>query len=164
MSLSKLMAEDVARRTQPGGGTSLAGAVNQKAVDDALSALTKYIPTEVLTLYLPALAVATAVGEQHVSSDQKLLYWVFGLVVTPLAAIAVNLRKRAVAKQPIWPGRAEFPVWVILSSSIAFLAWSLAIPGNPYIDKPVLNVVSGFSALLASTILSFIEPFFVARD
>jgi hypothetical protein len=163
MSLSTIMAEDVQRRADSRSGAALAGTIDQKAVDDALSTLTKYIPTEVLTLYLPALAVAAAVGSQNASVEQKGLYWVFGLLVTPLAALGMNLRKRAVAGLPIWPGWDGFPLWALISASMAFLAWSLAIPGNPYIDRPALNVVSAFVALFASTILSFIEPFVMAR-
>jgi hypothetical protein len=131
--------------------------------DDALTSLTKYIPTEVLTLYLPAVAIVAALDEPIVTAGKKVTYWAFALGLTPLIVLLVYMRRRALSRLPVWPSWKEFPLWSLIAATLAFLAWALALPGNPYLDKPAMHVASGFAALLASTILSLLEPIFVRK-
>jgi hypothetical protein len=126
---------------------------------DALSALTKYIPTEVIGLYLPSLAVAAALGGSP-EPRYKITYLAFGLAVTPLIAFLIYLRARVRTGLHAWPRLKDVPWWPVFASVVAFLAWGLAIPNNPFIAKPILGVVSGFAALFVSTFLSLLEPIF----
>jgi hypothetical protein len=171
MSISRLMSEQVSRAAAaeaPGGG-ALEGAgpassnASPRGSDDALTSLTKYIPTEVLTLYLPAVAIASALDEPLVMIGKRAMYWAFAVALTPLISLLVYLRRRAIANLSVWPPWSQFPLWNLIAASVAFLAWALALPGNPYVDKPAMHVASGFAALLASTILSLLEPLFVRR-
>ena len=170
MSISRLMSEHVSRvvRAERDAG-GLEGVVVPRASrespssDDALTSLTKYIPTEVLTLYLPAVAIVAALDASRVTLGQKIVYWAFSLGLTPLISLLVYLRRRALAAMPVWPPWNEFPLWNLIASTGAFLAWALALPGNPYLEKPAMHVASGFAALLASTLLSLLEPLFVRK-
>jgi hypothetical protein len=169
MSISRLMSEQVSRAAAMEGGQKLEGEgprapnAEPRASDDALTSLTKYIPTEVLTLYLPAVAIVSALDEPLVMIGKRATYWAFAAALTPLISLLVYLRRRAIANLSIWPPWSQFPLWNLIAASVAFLAWALALPGNPYVDKPAMHVASGFAALLASTILSLLEPLFVRR-
>jgi hypothetical protein len=162
------MSEQVSRaaRDQPGSDEAGFESVPQRQPqrsDDALTSLTKYIPTEVLTLYLPAVAIVAALDPPLVVPGKKLTYWIFALGLTPLISLLVYVRRRVLAGLALWPSWTEFPLWSVLAGIIAFLAWALALPGNPYLEKPAMHVASGFAALLASTLLSLLEPIFVRR-
>ena len=51
---------------------------------------------------------------------------------------------------------------LVETSTIAFAAWALAIPGSPYLSVKGADggVVAALIALFASTILSLLEPVF----
>jgi hypothetical protein len=166
MSISRLMSEQVSRvaRKRSASEEALESVVAPpQRSDDALTSLTKYIPTEVLTLYLPAVAIVAALDPPLVIPGKKLIYWIFALGLTPLISLLVYVRRRALAGMGRWPSWTEFPLWSLIAGSIAFLAWALALPGNPYLEKPAMHVASGFAALLASTLLSLFEPIVVRR-
>jgi hypothetical protein len=170
MSISRLMSEHVwrmARAERAPGHLERAipdGADREPpSGDDALTSLTKYIPTEVLTLYLPAVAIVAALDEPRVMAGKKIIYWAFAVGMTPLISLLVYLRRRAMAGMPLWPSWTQFPLWNLMAAIVAFLAWALALPGNPYLEKPAMHVASGFAALLASTLLSLLEPLFLRR-
>jgi hypothetical protein len=167
MSISRLMSEQVSR-VAPGKAPGAPPAAAEPAAapprsDDALTSLTKYIPTEVLTLYLPAVAIVSALDEPLVTPGKKAAYWAFALGLTPLISLLVYLRRRALGRLRVWPSWRDFPLWSLIAATLAFLAWALALPGNPYLEKPAMKVASGFAALLASTILSLLEPIFLRK-
>lgn len=121
--------------------------------------LSGYIPTEIISLYLPAVGVVTALDGLHVLANTKTAYWAF-VALTPVISLVIYLRKRAVAGMKIWPLGGEFPSWEMTAATLVFAAWGLAIPENPDINSPALSVVSGFVALVTWTLLSVVEPFF----
>jgi hypothetical protein len=171
MSISRLMSEQVSRLSPGAAAGPVADATLESARpaaapggDDALTSLTKYIPTEVLTLYLPAVAIVAAIDEPKVLLGKKLAYWIFSLGLTPLISLLVYMRRRALTSLGLWPSWAQFPLWSLIAATVAFSAWALALPGNPYVDKPAMHVASGFAALLASTILSLLEPLFIRKS
>jgi len=127
-------------------------------VTSALEMLTKYIPTESITLYVAAVSAAPAIAS--ITSGivtGVILYWGFA-VLTPLLLLLVLMSKRASDGQPPVPKR--WPWWKLVAATIAFLVWALAVPNNPYVQGDAAAVVAGFGAILISSILSLLEPIF----
>ena len=141
----------------PEGG---AGAADENAVNNALSMLVKYIPTESITLYVAALSAAPAlksVSGQRIT--ESTIYWFFSLFTPVLFAIILLGKRRAARVTPL-ASLKNWPWWKNLAATIAFLVWALAVPGNPYARGDTSGAVAGFFAIFISTILSILEQIF----
>lgn len=133
--------------------------INNRASDTILSSLTKYIPTESVTLY-----VSTVSAQQSLKSiglTPTFTYWFF-VCLTPLLMITLFLRQLAIAKKPWRVQPKELPWWHIIASTIAFMTWALAVPGNPIIspNDSVQGAVAALAAVFVSAFLNIFEPFF----
>lgn len=127
-------------------------------VTSALEMLTKYIPTESITLYVAAVSAAPAIASITGGKvTGVILYWGFA-ILTPLLLLLVLMSKRASDGQPPVPER--WPWWKLVAATIAFLVWALAVPNNPYTQGDAAAVVAGFGAILISSLLSLLEPLF----
>jgi len=127
-------------------------------VSNAISVLTKYIPTEVITLYVAAVSAAPALRAFTGYIDMVRIYWVYA-VLTPVTLLLIYLGKLKRANQPLPPSQF-WPWWRMLAATVAFLVWALAIPGNPYVRGDIGGVLAAFGALFVSTFLTLLEPFF----
>ena len=134
-------------------------AVQDNTVSNTIGTLVKYIPTEVVTLYVAAASTTQAVHSAMPSFDGRITYWAFG-VLTPVIFMLVYGSKRASSGLPLFPPIAQWPWWRMVAATIAFLVWALAVPGNPYIVGDVGAVAAGFGAIVISTLLSLLEPIF----
>ena len=123
-----------------------------------LDALAKFIPGELVTLYLAAVAAAPAFHDA-LGVSSKGIYWFFVLVLSPGLFAMIMAAKRATAGMDAWPGAKDWPYWKMAASAIAFLIWALAVPGSPYLNSEPGKIVAAFLALLTSTILSIADPF-----
>jgi hypothetical protein len=132
---------------------------NQVAI--TLNALVKYIPTEVVTLYVAAASTAQSL-KSAISMpviDGRLLYWGF-TVLTPILLVLMYASKRATDGLPALPKARELPWWKMTAATVAFAVWALAVPGNPYVSGDGAPIVAGFGAIIISTLLSLLEPIF----
>jgi hypothetical protein len=127
--------------------------------DDAVAGLTKYIPTESVTLYVAT--VSAQVVLLGVGLTPHFWYWFF-ICLTPLLQLVLFLRQLAVAKKNWKVPIKLWPWWRIIASTLAFAVWALAVPGNPIIDTDSATggVLAGFCALLVSFALNLFSPFF----
>ena len=123
---------------------------------NALDALARYIPTEMVTLYvaasaaMPELKASLGVSEANV-------YWSFGLL-TPILFLLILAGKRRGCGLPAFPALKTWPWWKLIASAIAFLVWALAIPTTPYLTGDAGKVVAAFAAVFVSTFLTLVEP------
>jgi hypothetical protein len=167
MSINSLTEAEVRRRvTQHNAALAAAGAVagqaqaNDNPVNNALSMLVKYIPTESITLYVAAISAASALKSVSPKVTEGAIYWFFA-VLTPVLLLLIYLGKRKVAGLPTFPPIREWPWWKTFAATVAFLVWALAVPGNPYVKGDTAGAaVAGFFAIFISTILSILEPIF----
>jgi hypothetical protein len=134
-------------------------AAQNNQVTNALSALTKYIPTEAVTLYIAAVSATVALKEIFPFVTDIGMYWFFA-AFTPIFLFITFLGKRRAAGLAALPSAREWPWWDMVAATVAFLIWALAVPGNQLLDTPTGGVVAGFLAIFVSTILSGIESFF----
>ncbi|MEE4199305.1 hypothetical protein [Erythrobacter sp.] len=119
-------------------------------------ALTRYIPTETITLYVGAVAAKDDLAGAF-GLDVWDIYWI-AAAATPILLALVTLAKHRAA------GHGE-PItwhwWPFVASLIGFLVWGTSVPGHPYADE--LNALPAFAALVASTLLALFDPIFLPK-
>lgn len=132
--------------------------------DDGLAALTKYIPTESISLYIAAISAQAALSSIMPWLTPSVSYFFF-VALTPILMLVLSLRHLALAGLEWRLPLRDWPWWQIVASTIAFAVWALAVPGNPIVDtgSPVGGVVAAFAAVFISTILNVAAPFFEQR-
>lgn len=124
-----------------------------------LNALVKYIPTEIVTMYVAASSTIQSLRSATPYIDPRLLYWGF-TVLTPVLLVLMLASKRATDGLSPLPKGREMPWWKMTASTIAFMVWALAVPGNPYVVGDGAPIVASFGAIIISTLLSLLEPIF----
>jgi hypothetical protein len=130
---------------------------NQVAV--TLNALVKYIPTEIVTLYVAASSTTQSLRTAMPYIDARMLYWGF-TALTPVLLILMYASKRATDGLPVFPKAREMPWWKLTAATVAFMVWALAVPGNPYVVGDGAPIIASFGAIIISTLLSLLEPIF----
>jgi len=155
MSLSRLASQQVARNVAGSIHASSATAAPDK--DDRFDLLTKYIPTETLTLYVAAMAALPAITDTFPNIKALQLY-IAGAVLTPVILLLAGYGKQRAAGST-----AAFRPhpWPLFASLVAYLVWALSVPG--LLDGKNAQILAGFGAVLVSTLLSMLEPAFGPR-
>jgi hypothetical protein len=133
-----------------------------------LSAITTYIPTEILTLYVavraalaspPATVTATAtVMAGGVNWPEWYAFWGF-LAVTPIVVWIVFATKLRAAHHwlPVSPG--QWPWWEMFAATVAYVAWAFGLPNSVFNLKPWYSAAVGsVVVLVTSTFLGIIAP------
>jgi hypothetical protein len=175
MSITSMTNVAIARRTDFGGAT-VPNSVNevaaataeradtQSAGSAALKSIATYIPTEVIVLYLAALAavradLGTKVTAEAVASQNELTtFWIF-LGLTPVFVWLVYAGKVRTGGAAIPYVPAEWPMWEMIAATIAFGAWAYAVPDSPFTRFEWYTVALGtFVVLVASTALGLLAP------
>ena len=156
MSMNTLAVEAVAKA---------GGFPKPPSSDSALAGLSKYIPTESVTLYVAAVSAQSALAGLIPWLTATVTYWIF-VVLTPIICFLLWARQVANAKKENKDFKVSllspksWPWWKMIASTIAFLVWALAVPGNPIMPpgSEAGGVVAAFAAIFVSTILSLFEP------
>ena len=126
---------------------------------NAFDSLSKYIPTEAVTLYVAAASAMSAFKETFPSVKEAGVYWSF-VIFTPILFLIIFAGKRREANLKMFPPIVKWPWWKIISSTVAFAVWALAIPTTPYLQGPAGGAVAAFGAVLVSTFLTLLQPIF----
>jgi hypothetical protein len=135
------------------GGAGL-GEAQATGANTALQTLTTYIPTEVLTLYVSALAVLKTDQEQ----GRWIPFWCF-LAATPILVWIAFATKVKMAKRPIPASPSKWPLWEMCAGAIAYIAWAFALPNTPFAQLPWYSAgLAGFLVLVVSTGLGVLAP------
>jgi hypothetical protein len=132
--------------------------VQENTVTTALGVLVKYIPTEVLAIYIPTVAAIASIGTFLTFIDASFIYWFFG-VLTFFMVLLVSMAK--LAADPNYTGPlpwslSKWPWWKMIAATIAFLTWALALPDNPYITTDGGRAFAGIWAIFVSVVLSIL--------
>jgi hypothetical protein len=94
------------------------------------TAIVGYIPTEIVAVYVPAVAAITTPGVQTGEGQWVLLIVV--LALTPITTWAVFAAKRRNAGAPLPVAPATWPWPEMLIASVAFLLWAFTLPRTPF--------------------------------
>jgi hypothetical protein len=115
--------------------------------------LTRYVPTETITLYIAFLA---AIGSLTIPSGSEVCQisftsrWI-GLaifaVVSSLLALGLTYGKARQSKQAF-----TWPIFEMIVAPIAFSAWALALPDTPLLDICGYSTVWGGFIVLVTTV------------
>ncbi len=142
-----------------------AGAVPKPpSADDGLAALTKYIPTESITLYIATISAQQGITAVAPWLTSTVAYGFF-VGFTPVLMLILFLRRLAVAGQDWKLPLQAWSWWQIIASTIAFAVWALAVPGSPFLtqNSEAIGILSGLAAVFVSTLLNLVAPFFERR-
>jgi hypothetical protein len=167
MSIFRLSTEFLRKQQRPGGSLAtsnlphvttpdpVAPDLNDSSMQNALNVLTRYIPTEIVTLYIPALAMLVT----NTPIKPLMLYCLFGSL-TPIVLMIVYQGQRKANGYPLASWK-KLPWWRMGASMVAFLVWALSVPGTPIPwggEVRGSTIIAGFLAILVSVILSLLEP------
>ena len=124
--------------------TSQDAVPSTKALDD----LVRYIPTEVITLYLAALGLVGTASEKYTGR------WIAFATFAALTPIAVwvdwLIKRRRLKRSP----ELRFSWFNPCAATLAFVAWAFALPGTPFGDLSWYDAKwGGFVALVVSVVL-----------
>jgi hypothetical protein len=143
-----------------GGGSSFE---SDNAFTTAMQAITTYIPTDVLTLYVAGSAIFLgATGAESSDYDKAWAIFIGGLIATPLVNALVFMAKLRSAGLAIPRQARRWPIWESIAAMIAFVFWAAALPATPFSEFGwydaafagfLLGVVSLFLGLISSIIL-----------
>ena len=129
------------------------------AAATVLDALARYVPTEIVTLYLTAISAMPALTATFTQVTDVRVYWFFA-ILTPILLLLVIAGKRRREGLSPFPGWGDLPWWKLVASTIAFSVWALAVPNTPYLNSQSGKIVAAFGALFVSTLLTLLEPIF----
>ncbi len=150
-----------AANTPPTQSPPVAGATlgdQKNAVETALNVLFGYIPTEVITLYVTVISSIQS-GEKPTTGEWN-AFVAFALA-TPVVVWLVYGAKLKAAGKPLPLSYGAWPVWEMLAATIAFVAWSFALPRSPFGAFDWYSAgLSGVIVLIVSTVLGLVAPFF----
>ena len=125
----------------------------------AFEALARYIPTEIVTLYIAAASAMAALKEVIPAINVTNTYWFF-VFITPFVFLVVLGGKRVANNETPWPGFGNLPLWKLFAATIAFAVWALAVPTNPYLTGAAGGAIAAFFATFVSVLLSMFAPIF----
>jgi hypothetical protein len=141
----------------PTGGQQPAPAAG--GLDTALQTVTTFIPTEVLTLYVSALAV---LGPMKNTEGHDLGRWIpfyTFLVATPILVWIAFATKLKATNKRIPTSIKQWPVWEMVAATCAFAAWAFALPITPFVQFSWYSGgIAGFLMLAVSGGLGAVAP------
>jgi hypothetical protein len=156
-------------RTNPGDLPQLEEAVSGHAtptnvVTSALSAIATYIPSEILTLYVAVLAALTPESGAATAAPTPWLTLILFAATTPPVVWILYAMKVSAANKPLPILPTQWPVWEMVSATIAFVAWSFAMPQTPFSGQSWYSApLAGIAVLVVSTVLGLVAPLFTKR-
>lgn len=139
----------------PAGPQSQSGGTNA-----ALQTLTTYIPTEVLTLYVSAVATLGVVkNAQGHDIGRWIPFFVF-LLGTPTVVWLAFATKVKGADKPLPVSPTKWPLWEMFAATLAYVAWTFALPSTPFAqyEQWYSSGLAGFLVLIVSWGLGAISP------
>jgi hypothetical protein len=126
---------------------------------EGLDALTKYIPTETITLFIACASAKDALASAFPGAPLGLIhvYWLFAALTPALVWLLTLIEyRRNPGPEPFKP-----PLWRMAAATIAFLVWALAVPGM--VEGEAKQVLVAVGALLVSSVLELIGRLFEPR-
>jgi len=159
MSITSLVDEELVRKGTMTVTFATGEQKKEPKTSAAFEALARYIPTEVVTLYIAAASAMQALKQAMPVINETNTYWFF-VIITPVVFFVVYAGKRLANNQPAWPGLRSLPWWKLIASTVAFAVWALAVPTTPYLTGVAGGAVAAFFATFVSVLLSLLAPIF----
>ena len=133
-----------------------AGSEGKDGAASALDVLARYIPSEVVAIYIFGLSILDTVATQY---DETIAWGVLAAICVALVCLFVVVNWVVLDRKT--DKDLPFPRWALIAGLISFCIWGIAIPGNPITDgNNVLSMLVGFCALVSSHVLLLVENLF----
>jgi hypothetical protein len=131
-------------------------------LNTALQTLTTFIPTEVLTLYVSAIAalgpLTITVGAHNLQVGRWLPFWCF-LGATPLIVWIAFASKIKAAGRALPLSPSKWPLWEMAAATAAYVAGTFALPATPFAQESWYSAgLASFLILVVSAGLGMIAP------
>jgi hypothetical protein len=145
-----------------GAPTAVATSAAASGPNTALQTLTTYIPTEVLTLYVSAIAslgpLTIKIGARDLQVGRWLPFWCF-FAATPLIVWLAFASKIKAAGRSIPLRPSKWPLWEMTAATIAYAAWTFALPATPFAQESWYSSgLASFLILVVSAGLGIVAP------
>jgi len=119
----------------------------------ALKAISSYIPSEILTVYVGVLGALQQGGALPPSA--RTAFWGF-LIGTPVVVWLVYAAKVRAGGGDIW---SAWPLWEMFAATVAFGVWGLALPDSPFKEVGWYSpAIAGVMVLVVSMLLGLVAP------
>lgn len=135
---------------------------NSSTLNDALQAITAYIPSEVLVTYV---AVSAAINASPSSSHtgEWVAFWSF-LVATPLAVWLLFAAKLRNGGKPLPWTPGTWPLWEFIAATLSYAIWAYTLPKSPFSYVSWYDATVGSVLILVSAFaLGLLAPVFQPR-
>lgn len=150
MSLSSLASRDVSDRRTADAAKGAA----PPAADDRFEALTRYIPTETITLFVAAMSVQPMLAALWPPLGPWVLYWAFAVLTPALQLLLIWLKQREAEGKDATPAPFRPHPWPVIAGLIAYLVWALSVPATGFVEGEAAKAVGAVGALFISSVLS----------
>jgi len=120
-----------------------------------LASISAYIPTEVITLYVAAIAALGTPSPQDTRST--LLVFAVFFALTPAIVWLVYAGKVIAAGKSAPTSFGVWPVWEMVAATVSFAAWGAALPDSP-VRTWVPQALAGVLIVVVSGLLGLIAP------
>ncbi|ADG11735.1 hypothetical protein B7G68_16895 [Caulobacter segnis] len=136
---------------------------------DAFEPLTRYLPTETITVFVAAIAASVDTPALTLAGTPLHVPWLlYGLfaVLTPATYLALAYAKQREAERQAGASKAPFAphLWPPIAATIAFLIWALSIRG--VLPDGALKTWGGLiavAAILVSSLLSLADRVLIPK-
>lgn len=102
------------------------GAGGEAPASEKFGKLVEYIPTEIVTLFLAAMAAREALAAWANVTPMD-LYWI-AVITTPVLFVVIFAGTLRQAGKKIFEKGTPVPWWPMVAATIAFAAWGLVVP------------------------------------
>lgn len=130
--------------------------------DSGISALSAYVPTEIITIYIFGSSLVPTVQVEFPAFTQTNLYFSC-IFLTPAVCALLFFGIKGSSRRVRSYGIFGLPLWTIFSSTLAFSVWGLAVPGSGLVTSAAASALAGFGALIVSILLDIAEKTFKRR-
>lgn len=123
---------------------------------NAIAVLAHYIPTEVIAVYVAALAAVSEIETKPDRLEEAFYFGGMGLVVLFVILAQAAERKTMTEAES---QALSYPYWPCIAGVAAFAVWALAIPQA----KPIFSLLDGYepligvAAILSAFLLQMLE-------
>jgi hypothetical protein len=159
MSINQLVREEISRRADHAHRFGAEGDPAPEPVDRPSWAV-KYIPAEVMALYVPCFAAVLSLQSEIATRVLLLIFGPIAFLMTliiyigkanmPVSAALMNLR--------------TWPWWSLTTATLGYFIWALSLPNNTLIDPQIQQFVSTVGIAIVSVAFPFLEAnLFVRR-
>ena len=148
-------------KTSPEPAPAEAATEGDRAVAQAARAIVAYIPAEIVTVYVAAIALITVPGTKP-AGGQWALMWIT-LTLTPFTVWVTAALKTKNDTGVLPLAFASWPWLQIVLATVAFVLWAFSLPNTPFENlswyKPVIGgVVLLFGTFVIGLVASLLEP------